>query len=206
MTRTPCFIWVCNKLTTVWAPTKKLLASWQFSGPYVVTKYGSGWRKDVVNQCLEFNQYPNLSEGADCVGGQLRGDKRVPLQWRNQIWQSLQEGAGKRCSECGKGLYRLTLSAPSCTHGRWPEPPGLGSGWAPPVWRARPRTGLNHWSPNCTAAAAPPRARPPWSRSRFAAGRRKDWTPNHHAKHLPQGTYFNAMSFVVVEVLHWSAE
>ena len=21
-------------------------------------------------------------------------------QWRNQIWQSLEEGAGKRCSEC----------------------------------------------------------------------------------------------------------
>ena len=33
---------------------KKLLVSWQFSGPYGVTKYGSGWRKDVVNQCLEF--------------------------------------------------------------------------------------------------------------------------------------------------------
>ena len=26
---------------------------------------------------------------------------RVPLQWRNQIWKSLEEGAGKRCSECG---------------------------------------------------------------------------------------------------------
>ena len=24
----------------------------------------------------------------------------MPLQWRNQIWQSLEEGAGKRCSEC----------------------------------------------------------------------------------------------------------
>ena len=24
----------------------------------------------------------------------------MPLQWRNQIWQSLAEGAGKRCSEC----------------------------------------------------------------------------------------------------------
>ena len=23
----------------------------------------------------------------------------MPLQWRNQIWQSLEEGAGKRCSE-----------------------------------------------------------------------------------------------------------
>ena len=32
---------------------KKLLVSWQFSGPYGVTKYGNSWRKDVVNQCLE---------------------------------------------------------------------------------------------------------------------------------------------------------
>ena len=51
----PCFVSVvCNKLTTLLAPTKKLLVSWQFSGPYGVTKDGSGWRKDVVNQCLEF--------------------------------------------------------------------------------------------------------------------------------------------------------
>ena len=45
-------------------------------------------------------QYPNLSEDANRVGGQLCGDKRVPLQWRNQIWQSFEEGAGKRWSEC----------------------------------------------------------------------------------------------------------
>ena len=39
-------------------------------------------------------QYQNLSEGADRVGGQLRGDKdRVTLQWRNQIWQRLEEDA-----------------------------------------------------------------------------------------------------------------
>ena len=25
----------------------------------------------------------------------------MPLQWRNEIWESLEEGAGKRCSECG---------------------------------------------------------------------------------------------------------
>ena len=37
--------------------------------------------------------------GADGVGGQLRGGKdRVPLQWRNQFWHSLEEDAGKRCS------------------------------------------------------------------------------------------------------------
>ena len=47
-----------DTLTTVWAPTKKLLIRWQFSGPYGVTKYSSGWRKDVVNQCLEFGSDP----------------------------------------------------------------------------------------------------------------------------------------------------
>ena len=56
MKQTSDIIWVvCNKLTTVWAPTKNLLVSWQFSGPYGVTKYSSGWRKDVVNQCLEYD-------------------------------------------------------------------------------------------------------------------------------------------------------
>ena len=25
----------------------------------------------------------------------------MPLQWSNQFWQSLEEDAGKRCSECG---------------------------------------------------------------------------------------------------------
>ena len=34
--------------------------------------------KDVVNQCLEFDQYPNLLEDADRVGGQLRGIKECP--------------------------------------------------------------------------------------------------------------------------------
>ena len=56
--KTSDIVWVvCNKLTTVWAPTKKMFGSWQLYGTYGVTKYGSGWRKDVVNQCLEFVKY-----------------------------------------------------------------------------------------------------------------------------------------------------
>ena len=42
---------------------KKLFVSWKFSGTYGVIKYGSGWRKDVINQCLEFattTVHPNL--------------------------------------------------------------------------------------------------------------------------------------------------
>ena len=27
----------------------------------------------------------------------------MPLQWRNQLWQSSEEGAGKRCLECELG-------------------------------------------------------------------------------------------------------
>ena len=42
-------------------PNKKLLFSWQFSGSYGVTKHGSGWRKDVVNQCLEYGSTPVYS-------------------------------------------------------------------------------------------------------------------------------------------------
>ena len=28
----------------------------------------------------------------------------MPLQWRNQIWQSLEEGAGKRARNVGRGI------------------------------------------------------------------------------------------------------
>ena len=42
---------------------KKLLVSWPFSGTYGVTKYGNGWRKDVVNQSLEFASSSDLDFG-----------------------------------------------------------------------------------------------------------------------------------------------
>ena len=48
-------------------------------------------------------QYPNLSEDANRVGGQLCGDKRVPLQWRNQIWQF-----GGRCQKAMLGVCAET--------------------------------------------------------------------------------------------------
>ena len=34
--------------------TNKVFISWQFFKTYGITHYGSGWRKDVINQCLEF--------------------------------------------------------------------------------------------------------------------------------------------------------
>ena len=42
----------------------------------------------------------NLLKGADRVGGQLRGDKECPFSGVTKP-RSLEEGAGKRCSECG---------------------------------------------------------------------------------------------------------
>ena len=34
----------------------------------------------------------------------------MPLQWRNQFWQSLEEGAGKRSLECGTAQRRSPVS------------------------------------------------------------------------------------------------
>ena len=38
----------------------------------------------------------------------------MPLQWPNQFWQSLEEGAGKRCSECG-GQRAVRARRAACT-------------------------------------------------------------------------------------------
>ena len=52
MTRLVLFeLFVTNLL--LFEHQQKLLIHWRFSGTYGVTKYSSGWRKDVINQCLE---------------------------------------------------------------------------------------------------------------------------------------------------------
>ena len=41
-----------------------------------------------------YPQYPNLSEGADCVGGQLRGDKEYPFSGvtkSGRVWRKVPE-------------------------------------------------------------------------------------------------------------------
>ena len=69
-----------NKTKIVWIETELFL----FFLP------GVDGRASCLRACLgarlllQSYKYPNLSEGAERVGGQLRGDKdRVPLQWRN---------------------------------------------------------------------------------------------------------------------------
>ena len=49
----------------------------------------------------QFYQYPNLSESADRVDGQLRGDKECPFSGVTKSG-SLEEGAGKPCRECAR--------------------------------------------------------------------------------------------------------
>ena len=65
-------------------------------------------------EALEFDQYPNLSEGADRVGGQLRGDKEGPFNGVTKSGKSLEEDAGKRCSEWRKLPESDARSGGSC--------------------------------------------------------------------------------------------
>ena len=59
-------------------------------------------------------QYPNLSEGTDCVGGQLCGDNECPFSGVTKSC-SLEEGAGNQCLECVcmcvcfKCMFRINL-------------------------------------------------------------------------------------------------
>ena len=82
------------------------------------------WRNQIINasleedagkRCSECNQYRNLSEGADSVGGQLRGNKECPFSGVTN-YGSLEEGAGKRCSEylCSVSTktFQKALTAP----------------------------------------------------------------------------------------------
>ena len=58
-------------------------------------------------------QYPNLSEGADRVGGQLRGDKECPFSGvtkSGRVWRKVPESDAERCESRGgrPGLPVLT--------------------------------------------------------------------------------------------------
>ena len=79
-------VW-CN-LSCLWqtyyclSTNEKLLVSWQFCGPYGVTKYGygSGWRKDVVNQYLE-SQYALVACDSQRVTSLFLAVVKYPPKW-----------------------------------------------------------------------------------------------------------------------------
>ena len=54
---------------------------------------------------LPQSYYPNLPEGADSVSGQPHGDEKCPFSGVSKCG-SLEEGGGKRCSQCGS-VYDL---------------------------------------------------------------------------------------------------
>ena len=60
-----------------------------------LTKNVRAWRLCSFHSLI--SQYPNLSEGADSVGGQLRGDEECPFSdvTTSGFRQSLEEGAEK---------------------------------------------------------------------------------------------------------------
>ena len=67
--------------------------------------------------------YPNLSEGADSVGGQLRGDKvECSFSGVTNSGRCLEAGAGKRCSRCvcvcDQGVSHQTAIS-RLVHHRW---------------------------------------------------------------------------------------
>ena len=58
-----------------------------------------GWMCFIVTHMLRLSvaSSPNLLEGVDSISGQMHGGGKLvcPFQWRNQWWQSLEEGSQK---------------------------------------------------------------------------------------------------------------
>ena len=94
-----------NKTKIVWIETELFFF---LSGADASHVYMGAWELSCFHS-LNY-EYPNLSEGADRVGGQLRGDKECPFSGVTKSG-SLEEGAGKRCSECVLLTVRRRLSS-----------------------------------------------------------------------------------------------
>ena len=56
----------------------------------------------------QFYRYPNVSEGADRIGGQLRGQCPFTGQWRNQFWQSLDESDARSVDYATEGALFIS--------------------------------------------------------------------------------------------------
>ena len=95
MTRLVLFeLFVTNLILFGHQQQQKLFVSWQFSGPYGVTKYGGGWRKDIVNQCLEFAFCADtfaIVEKLPCgiVYLSIRVHVKAPTHWQRSHTQIL---------------------------------------------------------------------------------------------------------------------
>ena len=64
-----------------------------------------------------FNSLPNLSEGADRVGGQLRGDKECPFSGvtnSGRVWRKVPESDARSVINTQTFQRALTASVDSC--------------------------------------------------------------------------------------------
>ena len=62
----------------------------QWRNQFSVAEFG-GRCRNAISEC---DQYPDLSEGADRVGGQLRGDKEYPFSGvtkSDRVWKKVPE-------------------------------------------------------------------------------------------------------------------
>ena len=70
-------------------------------------------------RCSECDQYSNLSEGADRVGGQLRGDKECPFSGvtkSGRVWRKVPESDDRSVVLLLSGASRdMGLQTNSCT-------------------------------------------------------------------------------------------
>ena len=63
-------------------------------------------------------QYPNLSEGADRVDGQLRGDKECPFSGvtkSGRVWRKVLESDARSVVRCRKAMLEVWLAPTSGT-------------------------------------------------------------------------------------------
>ena len=66
-------------------------------------------------RCSESDQYPNLSEGAYRVGGQLRGNKECPFSGvtkSGRVWRKVPESDAQSVNN-SLALHSITNSLPS---------------------------------------------------------------------------------------------
>ena len=66
---------------------------------------------------MESDQYPNLSEGADRVAGQLRGDKECPFSGvtkSGRVWRKVPESDARNVISNRTFRRALTASLDSC--------------------------------------------------------------------------------------------
>ena len=125
-----CLLQTCCHLST----NQKLSVSWQFFDTYGVINYGRGWRRDVVNQCLELgiptagcNPHNHwlllIVSPADHFLPGFRPVARLMLFFvliiaslceRIQTSRPFNQSLSQHCGSCW--LWSVSSRGPSCAH------------------------------------------------------------------------------------------